>query len=110
MSQINNQLLKGSIDIVLLSLLQRGAMYGYQISKELQRISQEALVLKEGSLYPALHRLERDGFICSYWQARPDGVERRYYELTESGRQALTTKKQEWHQFVNVIEGVLAHG
>ncbi|QBD78341.1 PadR family transcriptional regulator [Ktedonosporobacter rubrisoli] len=110
MSPINRELLKGSIELVLLVLLERGPMYGYQIVKEVKAESSGELQLKEGSLYPALHRLERAGLIEGYWQAREDGTSRRYYQLTSSGQQAAKTRRAEWKRFTTAIEGVLRHG
>lgn len=104
------ELLKGSLDLMLLSLLEREPMYGYQMVKEIYTRSTGALQMKEGSLYPALHRLERVGLIESSWQHRQDGVDRRYYRLTTHGLEALAARRTTWHSFVAAIEGVLAHG
>jgi PadR family transcriptional regulator, regulatory protein PadR len=109
MSQTNRELLKGSLEVILLTLLEHESMYGYQIVKEVQRRSSDALVLKEGSLYPALHRLEQAGWLESVWQARQDGVNRRYYRLTPEGRKALIVKRDAWMQFVITVKGVIQH-
>jgi PadR family transcriptional regulator PadR len=109
MSQTNRELLKGSLDIMLLALLEAEPMYGYQMAKEVQARSARALQLKEGSLYPALHRLERAGLVEGYWQHREDGASRRYYRLTPQGRAALPEKREEWQQFVAAVQGVLRY-
>ncbi|MFN8478143.1 MAG: PadR family transcriptional regulator [Kouleothrix sp.] len=109
MAPIDRELLKGSLEVVLLALLERGPMYGYQIVKEVRALSDGVLDLKEGSLYPALHRLERQGLIEGFWQARDDGADRRYYRLTAQGVQAARDKRAEWRRFTAAIEGVLRY-
>jgi PadR family transcriptional regulator, regulatory protein PadR len=109
MNQTNQKLLKGSLDIMVLALLEAEPMYGYQMVKEVQARSASVLQLKEGSLYPALHRLERAGLIEGYWQHREDGASRRYYRLTSQGRAALPEKREEWRQFITAVQGVLRH-
>ncbi len=79
------QRLKGNADILILSLLEREPMYGYQMIKELERRSQGFFRLGEGTLYPALHRLERAGLVQGRWQRLPNSQERRYYSLTRKG-------------------------
>jgi PadR family transcriptional regulator PadR len=101
------ELLKGSLDLMLLALLSREPMYGYQIVREVHARSDEALSLKEGSLYPALHRLEQGGLIEGYWQSRADGADRRYYRVTSAGQAALAERRAEWQRFVTAVNGVL---
>lgn len=108
-NQISRELMKGSIELVLLAVLEHEPMYGYQIVKEVKASSQGVLQLKEGSLYPALHRLEHAGLVASAWQTRADGAPRRYYQLTEFGREAVKARRQEWQTFTSAIEGVLRH-
>lgn len=109
MSSINRELLKGSIELVLLALLERGPMYGYQIVKQVKLESSGVLLLKEGSLYPALHRLEQAGLIAGTWQVREDGASRRYYQLTSAGKDAIGERRAEWQRFTTAIEGVIRH-
>jgi PadR family transcriptional regulator PadR len=109
MKQAHQKLLKGSLEIMVLALLEREPMYGYQMVKEVQARSSSILQVKEGSLYPALHRLERAGLIEGYWQHREDGASRRYYRLTSLGRSVLPEKRGEWEQFVSAVQGVLRH-
>lgn len=109
MPSIDHQLLKGSLDIVLLGLLERGPLYGYQIVKEVRARSAGALDLKEGTLYPALHRLEQAGLIEGYWEARADGADRRYYRLTPQGAEAAQAHRAAWRRFADAVEGVLRH-
>ncbi len=108
MSASQRELLKGSLDLMLLSLLAGEPMYGYQIVREVQARSGGQLKLKEGSLYPALHRLEQAGLLEGFWQQRADGADRRYYQLTAQGRTALPGRQAEWRQLVAAINSVLS--
>jgi DNA-binding PadR family transcriptional regulator len=82
-------------------------MYGYEIIQELERRSQGYFTFKEGLLYPALHELEREGFVSSVWQDTPQGRRRRYYQLTESGKAALAPAVQEWTTFAGNLLALL---
>jgi PadR family transcriptional regulator, regulatory protein PadR len=99
--------LKGSLDLMLLALFEEQPMYGYQIVKELRARSGEVLQLKEGTIYPALHRMEQAGLVEGYWQRRDDGVDRRYYRLTPKGQAALPERRAAWQQFMSVVAGVV---
>lgn len=107
MPSIDGELLKGSLTVMLLAILERGPSYGYQIVKEVRARSDETIQLKEGSLYPTLHRLEQAGLIEGFWQQRTDGANRRYYRLTEQGALAAQAKRAEWRRFTTAVEGVL---
>ena len=109
MSPIDRELLKGSLDVLLLALLERGPMYGYQIVKEVRSRSAGVLELKEGTLYPALHRLEKAGLVEGFWEPRDGGADRRYYRLTSRGAEAAQAKRAEWRRFAQAIEGVLRY-
>lgn len=102
------ELLKGSLDLMLLALLSREPMYGYQIVREVHTRSAAVLALREGSLYPALHRLEQAGLIEGYWQPRVDGADRRYYRITGAGRAALAERDAEWRRFTAAVNGVIS--
>jgi PadR family transcriptional regulator PadR len=78
-------------------------MYGYQIVKELETRSEGYFVFKEGTLYPALHRLEKDGMISGSWQTLPNGRSRRYYSITAKGQARLAMEKTQWRDFVNAV-------
>lgn len=101
------ELLKGNTDTLLLSLINLQPMYGYQIIKELNRRSEGYFKFGEGTLYPALHRLERKGLLTSRWERLPSGQERKYYIITERGRVFLEAKKEEWQKFSTAINLVL---
>ncbi len=93
--------------MLLLSLLGRQDMYGYQIIRELERQSQEVFCLKEGTLYPLLHSLEQQGAICSELRTAENGRERKYYRITASGKKLLKEKMEEWETYQNAVNHVL---
>lgn len=93
--------------MLLLSLLNRQDMYGYQIIRELERQSQEVFCLKEGTLYPLLHSLEQQGAICSELRTAGNGRERKYYSITASGKKLLKEKLEEWETYQNAVNQVL---
>ena len=100
------ELLKGSTEHLILSLIGQEQMYGYKLIKEMKKRSRGYFQFKEGTLYPALHRLEREGLIRGKWERLSTGQERRYYYLTERGQRALNEKRAEWRSFsaaVNLI-------
>lgn len=102
-----NNLVKGSFDSLLLCLLENQPMYGYQIIKEIEVRSQGYFQFKEGTLYPALHRLEKALLISSKWQMLPNGRQRRYYYLTEKGRSRLIAEKIRWRDFFAAMKMIL---
>jgi DNA-binding PadR family transcriptional regulator len=100
------ELLKGSTDHLILSLIGQEQMYGYQLIKEMGRKSEGYFQFREGTLYPALHRLEKEGLIKGKWERLPGGQERRYYHLTEKGHRVWNEKRNEWLGFsaaVNLV-------
>ena len=82
-------------------------MYGYQMAKEVDQRSSGYFAFKEGTLYPALHRLERDKLVEGRWQNTPTGVRRRYYQITAKGRQALVDRLNEWQRFSRAMNLVM---
>ena len=105
---VNSELLKGSLTTLILTVLNRKEMYGYDIIKEMQKLSSGELIVKEGSLYPLLHSLEREGAVESYWVEKADIRKRKYYRITKVGRKLLKSRSQEWQIFKNLIDRVLA--
>jgi PadR family transcriptional regulator, regulatory protein PadR len=103
-------LFKGSSNSLLLCLLENQPMYGYQIVKELDARSQGYFKFKEGTLYPALHRLEKSGLISSQWQLLPNGRQRRYYDITAKGQAKLAMEKTQWLDFFNAVSLILQPG
>ena len=98
---------KGSTTVLILSLVAERPMYGYQIAKELERRSEGYFDFKEGTLYPALHRMEKDGLLHSEWQVVAEGPSRKYYHITEKGKRALVDVAAEWTTFSRKILAVL---
>jgi DNA-binding PadR family transcriptional regulator len=99
-------MLKGHLDLLLLAVLAPGPAHGYAIIEELRRRSGGAFDMPEGTVYPALHRLEREGLLASRW-ADEAGRRRRVYALTEPGRAALREQQAEWGRFWQGVESVL---
>ena len=98
------ELLKGSTETLILSLVSGVPMYGYQLVKEMEVRSSGYFHLKEGTLYPALHRLERDGLVEDTWEDSPTGGQsRRYYRITGEGEEKLHSMLQEWDLFTRAV-------
>ena len=105
--KVDKSLLSGSTPLLILSLLKNEDMYGYQMVAELARRSDETFFLKEGTLYPLLHTLEKQGWVRSYTRQTPSGRERKYYRLTDEGRAQLEYKEKEWQLFSAKVNAVL---
>ena len=101
------ELVKGSIDSLLLCLIAEQPMYGYRIIKELEGRSNGYFKFKEGTLYPALHRLERVGLIVGKWQMLPSGQQRKYYYITDKGRLNLVEKRGQWQDFLAAMNLII---
>ncbi len=101
---MDRELLKGSTPLLLLSLLEAEPMYGYQIIETVKTRTGGSYTLKEGALYPALHKLEAAEFISSYWQTQANGRDRRYYAILPAGKAFLSSKKEEWRSFVAMVD------
>lgn len=104
------ELLKGSTETLLLSLLADQSMYGYQLVKEMEKRSSGYFRIKEGTLYPALHRLARDRLVEGVWEASPNGQNRRYYHITAKGREKLESMLGEWDLFTKAVNLVTYPG
>lgn len=107
MADSQQDVLRGTLDLLVLQSLRAEAMHGWGISQRIQQLSKDALQVGQGSLYPALTRLEQKGWIKSEWRASDNNRRARYYRLTASGRNALTTEVAQWRRYVNAIELVL---
>ena len=101
------ELIKSSTDSLLLYLISQQPMYGYQIIKELERKSQGYFKFKEGTLYPALHRLERAALILGKRQILPGERQRRYYHITDKGHSTLLEKRGQWQDFLAAMHLIL---
>jgi len=105
--EIDREFLKGSISLLLLNLLSRGEMYGYEILQQASRRSAKAFEFKEGTLYPALHQLEKRGEIKSAWRTAENGRERKYYSLTAKGKKTAREYEKQWQHLTGAIAAVL---
>jgi PadR family transcriptional regulator PadR len=101
------ELVQGTLDMLILKTLARGAMHGWGIAQSIQQISEEVLRVEEGSLYPALHRLELDGLIDSEWGQSDNKRRAKYYRLTDRGRKALVEETKHWQQLARAIALVM---
>ncbi|MEM3444753.1 MAG: PadR family transcriptional regulator [Thermoplasmata archaeon] len=106
-SEWSAELKKGIIPLCILASLAKERKYGFQIIKELRELSSGYLDLKEGTLYPALHRLEQKGYVKSDWVIQEQGIPRKYYVLTEEGRAALQKLLAEWEKVIGSVERVV---
>jgi PadR family transcriptional regulator PadR len=99
--------LRGSLDLLVLKTLSLAPMHGWGISQRVQQISNGVLEVNQGSLYPALQRLEKDGLVASDWDTTDNNRRARYYRLTASGRRALGVELESWRRFATGLDAVL---
>jgi PadR family transcriptional regulator PadR len=101
-------LLRGTLDMLILRTLQRGPTHGHDIAKHIQRTTDDVLLVEHGSLYPALHRLRRKGWISSNWEMhKTRNREFKYYRLTPAGRRQLDAQEQQWRRLTKAIASVM---
>ena len=104
---VNKELMKGSTSILVLSLLSRNDMYGYQITQILKEETENVFEMKEGTLYPLLHNLENENAIEAYWKDADNGKRRKYYHITNTGKKLLEEKKREWDMYSGAVNSVI---
>lgn len=102
-----NDALRGALDLLVLKTLSLHPMHGWGISLRIQQLSKGVLEVNQGSLYPALQRLEKDGLITSDWGTTDNNRRARYYRLTASGRRALVKERESWARFAAALDAVL---
>ena len=107
---IERELKRGSLELIVLHLLSPGEAYGYEIVSKLTAETNGALEVTDGTLYPVLYRLERAGFVTVRWETQERGVPRKYYRLTDSGRDELARLRYEWTNFVKAMGKLLRQG
>ena|SRR5579884_3445740 len=107
MAQSRLDLLQGTLDLLILRTLQTGPMHGWAISERIQQISGDVLQVNQGSLYPALHRLEHQGWIAAEWGVSELGRRARFYRLTAGGRKQLQLETENWSRLASAIGRVL---
>jgi PadR family transcriptional regulator PadR len=103
-----SDVLRGTLDLIILKTLTAEPMHGWGISARIQETSRGVLGVNQGSLYPALQRLEQKGWIASEWRASDNNRRAKYYTLTASGRKALGTETSNWRRYVGAVDLILA--
>lgn len=101
-------LLQGTLDLLILHALQRGPLHGYAVAQTIHLLSDEVLLVEEGSLYPALYRLELDGAISARWGLSENNRKAKYYEITRRGRKLIATQQETWNRLSAAVDRVLA--
>ena len=107
-TSIERELKRGSLELIVLHLLESGEAYGYEIVTKLSTQTNGALGVTDGTLYPVLYRLERAGFVAVRWETPDRGVPRKYYRLTDAGREELVRLTHEWTAFADAMARLLA--
>ncbi len=107
MNKTKNDLLQGTLALLVLKTLARGPLHGYGITLHIQLVSKEFLRVEEGSLYPALHRMEQDGWISAEWGTTENNRRARYYRLTSTGRKQLAEEEKNWERLTQAVAQVL---
>ncbi|HEY6344396.1 MAG TPA: PadR family transcriptional regulator [Bryobacteraceae bacterium] len=108
--ELKIELLQGTLDMLILRTLLFGPAHGHRIAKHIQRTTQDVLQVEHGSLYPALHRLERKGWLSSKWEVREQKRELKYYRLTAAGRKQLAKEESKWKKLAGAIARVMWPG
>ena len=106
-SPIQSEMIQGTLDMLVLQTLALGPAHGHTIAYAIERRSEDVLQVEHGSLYPALHRLERQGWIASAWETTERGREMKFYRLTAAGRAQLTIQESKWKQLAQAIAQVM---
>ncbi|HWZ34443.1 MAG TPA: PadR family transcriptional regulator [Bryobacteraceae bacterium] len=107
MGKANPDVLQGTLDLLILKTLTRGPQHGYGIAVHIQQVSNEALRVEEGSLYPALHRIEQEGWIRAEWGLSENNRKAKFYEITAAGRRQLAAEEKQWASLTAAVTSVL---
>ena len=102
-----SDLLQGTLDLLILKTLSGGPMHGWGVAQKILLLSQDILQVNQGSLYPALHRLEVRGLLAAKWRPSEDNRKAKYYRLTAAGRRALAAEQAEWERFMSAVQLVM---
>src|SRR5215207_4448749 len=108
MTEPNIEVLRGTLDLLVLKAVSWGPRHGYAVAEWVQMVTDDALLVEEGPLYTALHRLERKGWLTSEWGYSDNNRKAKYYELTRAGRQQLRTEVSSWERYVGAVTKALA--
>ena len=104
----STELLQGTLDLLILKTLSLGPEHGWGVSQRIQQMSRQLLQVNQGSLYPALHRLEEQGWIASEWGTSENNRRAKFYDLTAAGRKQLARETRSWQQFQQAVQWILA--
>ena len=107
MNKSKNDLLQGTLTLLVLRTLAHGPMHGYGITLHIHKVSNEILRVEEGSLYPALHRMEQEGWIAAEWRPSENNRRARYYSLSAKGRKQLAKEEESWARLTEAVASVL---
>jgi transcriptional regulator len=107
MARANIDLLQGTLDVLILRTLASGPMHGWGIAQRIQQVSEDVLRVNQGSLYPALHRLEDEGWIDAEWGASENNRRAKYYRLTRSGQRQLEAETENWKRLAAAVARIL---
>jgi PadR family transcriptional regulator, regulatory protein PadR len=107
MSEEKPEFLKGTLDMLILKIVALGPIHGYAISQRVQQISKDVFQLTQGSLYPALHRLEDRGWLQADWKQTDSGREAKFYRLTKTGQKQLEVEVQNWKRLTDAVSSIL---
>jgi PadR family transcriptional regulator PadR len=101
-------MIRGTLDMLVLKVLSHGPLHGWGISRQIQLVSDDELQVNQGSLYPALHKLTAEGWIKSYWDMTENNRKARYYALTRAGQSQLSTEAEHWNRLATAVARVMA--
>ena len=107
MSEEKSEFLKGTLDMLILKVVALGPIHGYAVAQRIQQISHDFFLLQQGSLYPALHRLEDRGWLKAEWKATETGRDAKFYALTPKGRKQLEAEVKNWEQLIDAVALIL---
>jgi PadR family transcriptional regulator, regulatory protein PadR len=107
MAKPKNDVLQGTLDLLILKILEKEPMHGYGIASRIERVSEELLRVEEGSLYPALHRIEQAGWIRSEWKLSENGRQAKFYRLTRPGLKQLLAEEERWESLTRGVSRIL---
>ena len=110
MSRDKQDLLQGTLDLLILRILGSGARHGYDLAKHIQLVSRDVIHVGQGSLYPSLHRLEKRGFIKAKWRVTETGRRAKFYELTADGKLKSSEEENRWAEFSSAVNLILKKG
>jgi PadR family transcriptional regulator, regulatory protein PadR len=102
-----SELLQGTLDMLILKIVALGPVHGYGISQRIRQVSKEVLYVQQGSLYPALHRLEKRGWLVAEWGASSNGRQAKFYKLSAKGRKQLVSEESNWNRLAGAVAQIL---